>query len=45
MQPVGEFDQDDPNILRHRDNHLADGFRLGIVTVLQLVELRYTVDE
>ena len=28
VQPVGQFDDDDTDILRHRQQHLADIFRL-----------------
>jgi hypothetical protein len=28
VQPVGQLDEDDPKVLRHRDHHLADVLRL-----------------
>ena len=39
MQPVGEFDNEDPDVFGHRNDHLADGFGLGVVTVFHFVEL------
>jgi hypothetical protein len=45
VQPVGEFHDEHPDVLGHRDDHLADRLGLRAVAVLQLVELRDTVDE
>ena len=45
VQPVGELDDQDPDVLAHRDDHLADGLGLRGVAVLDLVELGDAVDE
>jgi hypothetical protein len=45
VQAVGELDDEHPDVLRHRDDHLADGLGLRRVAVLDLVELRDAVDE
>ena len=44
VQPVGELDDEHPDVARHRDDHLADGLRLRGVAVLDLVELGDAVD-
>ena len=46
VQPVGELDQDDANIARHRQQHLAEALRLHLLArrELDLVELRHAVD-
>ena len=45
VQPVGELDDQHPDVARHRHDHLADGLGLGGVAVLHLVELGDPVDE
>ena len=45
VQPVGELDDQHPDVARHRDDHLADGLGLRGVAVLDLVELGHAVDE
>ena len=47
VQPVGELDQDDPDVLGHRDEHLAQvvALRLGERLELDLAELGDAVDE
>ena len=45
VQPVGQLDHQHPDVSRHRDDHLADGLRLGRLAVLDLVELRTAVDQ
>ena len=47
VQPVGELDQDDPDVRRHRDHHLAVVLRLRLVAGLEREagELGDTVDE
>ena len=35
MQPVGEFDQDDPDVLCHGDDHLAEVVGLALLAALQ----------
>ena len=47
VQPVGELDQHDAHVARHRQQHLAEvlGLRLLGRRKLQAVELRYAVDE
>ncbi len=45
VQPVGELDDQDPDVAGHRHDHLADGFRLGGGAVLDLVQLGDAVDE
>ena len=45
VQPVGELDDQDADVAGHRDDHLADGLRLGGGTVLDLVQLGDAVDE
>ena len=44
MKSVGKLDNQDPNILAHRNHHLAHGLRLSRITELDLVELCYSVD-
>ena len=46
VQAVGELDQDDANVLRHRQQHLAEVLRLRILARLELdlVELGHAVD-
>ena len=36
MQPVGELDQDDPDVLGHRDDHLPVVLGLGVLAALEL---------
>ena len=47
VQPVGELDEDDANVLDHRQHHLAKAFRLrlGPAAKLDLVEFADAVDE
>ena len=47
MQPVGELDEDDPEVLRHRDHHLADVLRLLLLVGPQgyPAQLRDAVDQ
>ena len=46
VQPVGELDQDDADVLRHRQQHLAEALGLRVLArgELDLVELRDAVD-
>ena len=39
VQPVGELDDQDPDVPGHRDHHLAHGLGLGDLAVLDLVQL------
>ena len=45
VQPVGQLDDQHPGVAGHRDDHLADGLRLGRVAELDLVQLGDAVDE
>jgi hypothetical protein len=45
MQTIGELNQKNSDVLGHRNNHLANGFGLGVVSVLDLVKLGNTIDE
>ena len=47
VQPVGELDQDDPDVLGHRDHHLAVVLGLAVVAALERDpgQLRHAVDE
>jgi len=47
MEPVGEFDHDDSDVLAHRKDHLPPGFRLLLFTVdeVQPAQFRDTVHE
>ena len=45
VQPVGELDDEHPDVARHRHDHLADGLGLRGLAVLHLVELGHPVDE
>ena len=47
MQTVGELDDDDTDVVTHRDQHLADVLRLRFFTVgeLDLADLGQAVDE
>ncbi len=36
VEPVGELDEDDPNVLGHRDDHLAVVLRLGLLAAREL---------
>ncbi len=47
VQPVGELDQQHPDVARHRDDHLAHVLRLLLLTGVELValELRQAVDD
>src|ERR1039457_2163907 len=47
VQPVGELDEDDADVARHRQQHLAERFGLRLLArrKAQLVELGQTVDE
>ena len=46
VQAVGELDQDDADVLRHREQHLAEALGLRVLArrELDLVELRDAVD-
>ncbi len=46
VEPVGEFDQDDADVLRHREQHLAEALGLRVLArvELDLVQLRDAVD-
>ena len=35
VEPVGELDQDDPNVLRHRHDHLAEVLGVGLLAGLE----------
>jgi hypothetical protein len=47
VEPVGELDEDDPDVLRHREQHLADVLRLLLLVAQrrEARQLRDTVDE
>ena len=45
VQPVGELDDQDPDVAGHGDDHLADRLGLGRVAVFDLVELGHAVDQ
>ena len=45
VEPVGELDDEHPDVPRHRDDHLAHRLGLRGLTVGHLVELGDTVDE
>jgi hypothetical protein len=47
VQPVGELDQDDAHIARHRQQHLAEvlGLGFGVRLEFDLVELGYAVHQ
>ena len=47
VQPVGELDEDDAHVARHRQQHLAKrlGLRLFLGRKLQLVELGQSIDQ
>ena len=47
VQAVGELDEDDPNVLRHRHDHLPVVLRLRLLAALELHarQLRDAVDE
>ena len=47
VQPVGELDQDDADVLRHRDDHLAVVLGLGLLAALEAGprQLRDALDE
>ena len=47
VQTVGQFDQNDPDIPGHGEDHLPEGFRLGFLPVgeIQLVQLGDAVHE
>jgi len=45
VQPVGELDDEHPDVARHRDDHLAHRLGLRRVAVGDLVELGHAVDE
>ena len=47
VQAVGELDQDDAHVARHREQHLAEIFGLGFLVGLELdaVEFRHAVDQ
>ncbi|CAH0296592.1 hypothetical protein SRABI128_04048 [Microbacterium sp. Bi128] len=45
VEPVGEFDHQDADVLGHRDDHLAHGLGLGRLTEADLVQLRDAVHQ
>ena len=47
VQAVGQLDEHDANVVRHREQHLAEIFRLLFLMALErdLADLRDTVDE
>jgi hypothetical protein len=47
VEAVAQFDDEDPDVLGHRHDHLADGCGLGLLgaVVLEAVELRHPVDQ
>ena len=47
VEPVGELDEDDPDVLGHRQEHLSDvlGLLLFVAQRAELAELRHPVDE
>ena len=45
VEAIAELDDQHPDVLGHRDNHLAHRLGLGGLTVLELVELGDAVDE
>ena len=45
VQPVGELDDEHPDVTGHRDDHLADRFGLGRLAPGHLVELGHAVDQ
>jgi hypothetical protein len=45
VQPVGQLDDQHPDVTGHGHDHLADGLGFGRVTVLDLVQLGYAVDQ
>ena len=47
VEPVGELDEDDPDVLRHRQEHLPDvlGLLLLVAVGAELRQLRDAVDE
>ena len=47
VEPVGELDEDDPDVLGHRQQHLADvlGLLLLVAVGAELGQLRHAVDE
>ena len=47
MEPVGQLHQDDPDVLAHGEDELAEVFGLGLLlgTELELSNLRHTVDQ
>ncbi len=45
MQAVCELDKKNANVLRHRNNHLADGFSLSSLTKLNLIQFGHAVHQ
>jgi hypothetical protein len=45
VQPVGQLDDQDPDVARHGDDHLAHGLGGGGLAVLDLVQLGHPVDQ
>ena len=45
VQSVSQFDEDDPDVFRHRHHHLAHGFCLRVLAILQPIELGNPIDE
>lgn len=45
VESIGELDEQDADVARHRDDHLADGLGLRALAVLDLVEFGDAVDQ
>ena len=47
VEPIGELDEDDPDVLGHREEHLPDvlGLLLLVAVGAELRQLRHAVDE
>ena len=47
MKPIGKLDQNDAYVARHREQHLAEAFRLLFFVGIeaQAIEFRHAVDE
>lgn len=45
VQPVGQFDRHDPDVVASGDEHLAEGLRLGGGAVVDLLQFGDAVDE
>ena len=45
MKTIGKFNEEHSNIAAHRDNHLAQGFRLRAFAVTNLIEFSDPIDQ